>query len=500
MMELIQKIRNSKFRLLVWPIRSSEFVKFFPMAIMMFMILLNQNIVRIMKDSIVMTLVGPEVISFVKLWGEMPAGILFVILYSKLCNVVSTEKAFRIIVTSFMTFFAFFGFYLFPNADLIHPDPQIVQEYIELMPNLKWFLIIWGKWTFILFYIMGELWPIIVFSLLFWQLANKITKTEEASRFYSFFSFFGQTNLLISGSVVLYFKTQDHFLISLFIDVSDQTEVMLKSLITIVLITAIIILMIHYFVEYHVMRNQKYFKPSNNKVLKMSIRESLKMTLSSKYLGLITILMICYAMSVNLLEGVWMSKVRDHYITPEGFMSYQGTVLFWTGIFTLFCSFIGSSIIRQLGWYYGAIITPVMIMFAGTIFFIFVAIEDSLDYLFASFVYLSPLAMITFMGGLQNVLGKGAKYSLFDATKEMTYIPLDAEMKTKGKAAVDVVGNKIGKSAGALVQFVIFTIFPSVRYDDIAPILGVFFVLICLLWVRSVRILSNEYSSKLKDT
>lgn len=51
----------------------------------------------------------------------------------------------------------------------------------------------------------------------------------------------------------------------------------------------------------------------------------------------------------------------------------------------------------------------------------------------------TPLMMAVIVGAAQNILSKSSKYALFDPCKEMSYIPLDRDSKTKGKAAIDVV-------------------------------------------------------------
>ena len=51
-----------------------------------------------------------------------------------------------------------------------------------------------------------------------------------------------------------------------------------------------------------------------------------------------------------------------------------------------------------------------------------------------------------------QVFSKGAKFSMFKPAEEMVYIGLDEESRTKGKAAIDVVGAQTGKSGGSVLQ------------------------------------------------
>ena len=59
-------------------------------------------------------------------------------------------------------------------------------------------------------------------------------------------------------------------------------------------------------------------------------------------------------------------------------------------------------------------------------------------------------------GIFEQVFGKGAKFSLFKPAEEMVYIGLDEESRTKGKAAIDVVGAQTGKSTSSILQQVNF--------------------------------------------
>ena len=490
----VNKLKNSKFRQVLWPIKSSELTKFLPMAFLILSILLNQNLIRGMKDGLLITMINPEVLGFIKLWGEIPFGITFVVVYTKMCNIMSPEKVFRRILAFFLCFFTIFVFLIFPSQLYFHPDAAIVNHYILLYPNAKWFFVIWGKWTIVLFYVMGELWPVIIYSMLFWQLANKITKTEEASRFYSFFSFFGQSNLLLSGLLLRYFAAEHNIFKPLFSHLTDKTEITIKSLMILVIVFGILSLLAHKYIELYVMSNPKFFVPkeSSKDKLELGLNDSIKMILSSRYLGLIFCLIIGYGVTINIIEGIWVSKIKELYPTASEYMKYQGHLFFWTGMFTLFCTVIGSSVIRYFGWYCGAIITPIVILITGVAFFLSTITQDILTPLL-SLYGIQSIVLVVAIGTLQSIFSKGTKYSLFDATKEMAYIPLDDETKTKGKAAVEVVGAKIGKAFSAITTFIAFTIFPNATYNDIAWFLMIVFVIFSTMWLYSVSRLSKEY-------
>jgi AAA family ATP:ADP antiporter len=99
-----------------------------------------------------------------------------------------------------------------------------------------------------------------------------------------------------------------------------------------------------------------------------------------------------------------------------------------TGIATFTMMLLGRVIFRKFGWGVAATITPAVLLATGVGFFSLLLFGEPLTPLLAKFG-MTPLLAAVFVGALQNIFSKSAKYSLFDPCKEMAYIPLDEDMK-----------------------------------------------------------------------
>ena len=109
----------------------------------------------------------------------------------------------------------------------------------------------------------------------------------------------------------------------------------------------------------------------------------------------------------------------------------------------------------------------------------------------------AALQLAVYIGAGQNVLSKATKYSLFDSTQKMAYMPLDDELKTKGMSAVEVIGGRFGKMGGGVINSTLLMIFPAASLLDLTPILAVFCVVIIVMWITAVFSLSGEYHNAL---
>jgi ATP:ADP antiporter, AAA family len=481
----------------VWPIRASETRKFLCMSMMLFFSLFNYNALRTLKDAFVVPNIGAEAISFIKVFGVLPASIIFVLIYIKMTDNLSFRKIYTYVASFFVCFFLLFGFALYPNELLIHPDISIQESLMVKNFNLgvfqihgshfKWFYLVYNKWLYAVFYVVAELWSV-MYALLFWQFANQITTTNEAKRFYPMFAFMGSFGTFTVGT-----------LIKVIFIIKDSLYQMQLIMVMLALSGVAIIFLFEYMIRNIVKESDEIKTINKSKIqAEMGLVKSLRTIFSSKYLGYITILVVSYGVTLNLMEGPWKASVKELFNNTGDYMYFMADVNQWMGSVSMLFILIGAHILKKYSWLFAAQITPVVFLVTGVAFFLFLIFKSQVHIYLGSFIIFDPMIIAVYVGMSQVVVGKSTKYALFDPTKEMAYIPINPQLKSKGKAAVDIIGARISRSGASLLQAMIFIVFPASTYLTISDVLMSIFVFMTVIWIISVRLLNKSYLQAIK--
>ncbi len=182
---------------------------------------------------------------------------------------------------------------------------------------------------------------------------------------------------------------------------------------------------------------------------------------------------------------MWKSIVKKQYPDALEYQRFMGNFSSLVGFSTCIVIFLGVHAIRILGWRIGALATPMVMALLGLPFFFSILVGfDSPRTLRTAVVF----------GTIQTLLSKTTKYSLFDPTTQMAYIPLDDESKIKGKAAIEVLGSRLGKSGGSLIQQLLVLVFGNIV--DSAHVLVVLYYSVLAWWAYSANRLGSLFLAK----
>lgn len=486
-----------------FPISRAELPHFSAMSILMFLFIYVFTTVRDTKDTLVVSNCGAEAIPFLKLYAVMPCATAFIVIYSKLSNILGKQALFYVTLIPFFIFYGVFAFVLFPNRELIHfPLAEAAGAAAGTggLGNAAMNLL--RYWSFSLFFIVSELWASAGVPLLFWQCANDVTPMAQAKRFYPLFAVTGNLAPIVSGKVMSYVisrqKTSD--------DVGFGST--LKTLA--VIKGAVCIGIIAIYRKVCALSEERQRKERTEQSLstirgiertgkveitmefkkpkqKLTLKQSAKELMASRELKAMAMMVFCYNVCVELTEVLWKAMLRKQYPTKSLYMAYMARFSQTVGLVAFLLQLVASEIINVFGWKWTAMIPPVtMGILAMAFFAAIIAGENQI-----------PLAQALLIGTVQNVANKVTKYSLFDPCKEMAYIPLGPEAKTKGKAAVDVLGARLGRSMGsATQQLLVFLVGgASGSILNCVPYIGACYVGAIFMWSNAVSVLGRLFDN-----
>jgi AAA family ATP:ADP antiporter len=465
----------------------SLWLKVLPLGAIFFGASFNLAILQSLKDSIMVTTAGAETLPFLASFVVLPSSLGFFLMYGKMVETLPSKMIFYVSVVPLVAFYLLFTLVLYPNHAALHPM-WLVDAVSQWVPQgLMGLVKVVQYWTFSLFYCSAELWGSVVISVLFWSLANEVCTISEAKSVYPLMGIAANVALVLSGNFVKLVNTQ--------IAVGN-TYVSLcwlvGGIVTMSSFMALAKTVLDKFVigDYCSLDPTTAAKPKRKN--KGNMAESFAIIRESPKISNLAILVMSYGISHRLFEFAWKGSLRALYPTAQAYQTVLAEVAIATGWATITFMILGKFVFQYLGWGAAASATPVAMLASGGVFFLLSLLSGSMAASGNMMFGLEPTTM-AFMGvaagAITQVFARSSKFSLFDPAKEMVYIEMSKEEKSKGKAAVDLIGSQIGKSGGAWVTQALLLVTGSMTAS--LPIIAGVFSVVIFSWLNAVRNLGS---------
>jgi len=434
----------------------------------------NYFILKSLKETLLITSpeAGAEVIPFVKMWVLFPTSLALLAAFTWLASKFSYRLAVFALIFFFLACYAIFAFALYPYRENLHLH-EVAKKMKSVLP-MGWHGLssVVRYWSFSLFYVTTECWCTIAYSVIFWGYANAALQLSEAKKYYPYLTLAGTAAALIAAPVTL-FLTGDFFNPTSL----SRWDFSFYSLVSAVLISGTIALTL--FLTNcppirHGFANQK----------RLPFLTAFLNVFRSKYLMTLAVICVMYNLLINLTDVIWKNEVLKVHSDPADFTRYLGGVTLMTGIVSTFLTlFICRQSLKNLGWTATALLTPTTALITGTLFFFVLFGGEYGGFRFS-------LSTIVFLGSFHICLSSAAKYTLFEPTKEMAFIPLSAEEKLHGKAAIDGLGSRLGKTGSSIIYQFLLVLLPSI--SSCAPFVAIMMIAALFLCITCVVSLGKQ--------
>ncbi len=377
---------------------------------------------------------GAGSIPWFELCGTMPGAVLMTLGLTWLLNRFSIRRVFFTTMAIFVLFFLIFTFGVYPSL----PSWRGFLLECSWLPPFAATLL--PQFASMLFFVMAELWKIALITVLFWGFINQYVSLESAKRFYAPLMLGGSIGT-IAASPIISLCTSDFLSRQSW---SGSLNLMMGMIALISIFTAwLFSWLCRLFTDSQPIEQEKPEQKIKEPKETLSVWESLRICLNSKYLLLLAWLTIADYIAYALGEIIFLDILKQKFPDPRDYCDFMGKLSLWNGLLTAVSALVITPyLLRRCRWVVASLVTPICILVTEGAFF-FALWHPSLS---------TQLELLVVLGSLFFCLVRAAKFTLFDTSKELSFLLLPPLEKMQGKLVIDGMCARIGRGSGSFVS------------------------------------------------